>query len=145
MWILDTSVISETRKPRPNLAVQHWILSARSSELYTTVVNIAEIRFGIAMQQAQDRRQILQDWLDQKIRPWFGGRICHADEQSLLKWRVIPRAAIAKKQPAPSGDLLVAAIAMSNSMAVVTRDTAPFVVCGVPVLNPFTGERFNGA
>jgi toxin FitB len=145
MWILDTNVISETHKPKPSPSVQDWILSAKSANLYTTVVNIAEIRFGIVMQQAQDRQQILQDWLDQKIRPWFRNRILDADEQSLLRWRVISKAAIANKHPAPSGDLLVAAIAMTNSMAVATRDTAPFAAAGVPTLNPFTGERFNGA
>lgn len=144
-WVLDTNVISELKKPSPNANVLKWIGELARTELHTTSVNIAEIRFGIAIQPGSIRRRRLQEWLNEHVRPLFKDRILEATEEALLQWRVLVDHAQIKKQPAPSADLLIAAISTVSAFPVATRDLIPFVSAGVRVLNPWTGERFNGA
>lgn len=144
-WLLDTNVISELRKPAPNPDVTYWVGECARSALFTSTVNIAEIRFGIALQAEPVRRQVLQVWLDDLVRPMFEDRILPATEDALVHWRILVDHAGRNRQPAPSADLLIAAIAVINGMPVATRDALAFVSAGVAVLNPWTGERFNGA
>ena len=144
-WLLDTNVISELKKLAPNPNVLTWVGERARTALYTSSVNIAEIRFGIISQSEPIRRQRLQAWLNELVRPLFEDRVLEAAEDSLLQWRVLVDRAGRNRQPAPSADLLIAAIASINGLPVATRDVLPFVAAGVPVLNPWTGERFNGA
>jgi toxin FitB len=143
-WVLDTNVISETRRPRPSLAVLDWMSSVETEKIYTTRVNIAEIRYGIANLGSPEHAQLLQRWLEETVRPGFAGRILEADEDAFIAWRSIARHNAKLRLAAPPVDLLVAAIAVRHGLAVATRDAAPFVAAGVAVFNPFTAERFNG-
>lgn len=144
-WIVDTNIISETRKPKPNRNVVEWISATPTEQLFTTDVTIAEILYGIEMQPDFVKAKSLAIWLEANVRPLFGGRILAIDEIILLRWRIISGKLQVAREPTPPGDLLIAAIAIENSCCVATRDVAPFVSCGIPTLNPFTGERFNGA
>lgn len=111
----------------------------------TSTVNIAELRYGIVNQKSAADASQLTLWLENVVRPWFSGRIVEVDEVSLLRWRVLARALERDRRAAPPVDLLIAAIALENNLSVATRDVLPFAAAGVPVLNPWTGERFNGA
>ena len=122
-----------------------WVAGRARTELYTTSVNIAEIRYGITIQPDATRRESLQHWLDHSVRPLFDDRVLGVAEDTLLQWRIFAHRADRDKQPAPAADLLIAAIAAMNNLPVATRDVAPFVRTGVPVFNPWTAERFNGA
>lgn len=144
-WLLDTNVISELKKPTPNPDVLTWVGALARTALHTSSVNLAEIRFGIVAQAEPVRRQGLQAWLDELVRPLFDDRVLEATEDALLQWRILVDRADRNRQPSPSADLLIAAIATVNSLPVATRDVAPFVSAGIPVLSPWTGERFNGA
>ncbi len=144
-WLLDTNVISELKKASPDIKVLEWVASQPSDMLYTSSVNIAEIRFGIVSQADTLRQLKLTEWLEDKVRPLFEERILQATEPALLQWRIFASLAEKAKQPAPSADLLIAAIACLAKLPVATRDVKPFIGAGVPVLNPWTGERFNGA
>ncbi len=116
-----------------------------TGQLFTTEVTIAEILYGIEMQPDFVKAKSLAVWLEENVRPLFDGRILAIDEMILLRWRIISRKLQIARQPTPPGDLLIAAIAIENSCCVATRDVAPFVACGIPTVNPFTDERFNGA
>lgn len=122
-----------------------WVGQRAQAELFTTALNIAEIRYGITIQSDASKREALRHWLDGLVRPLFAGRILGVKEASLLQWRVFAYRADRNKQPAPAADLLMAAIAAVEGLPVATRDVGPFAFCGVPVFNPWTGERFNGA
>jgi len=142
---MDTNLISEQRRKQPAKEVSTWISRIDLDGLYTSTVNIAELRLAILKQGSSADAYQLTLWLENVVRPWFAGRVLEANEASLLRWRVLARELERSQLPAPAVDLLIAAIALENDLGVATRDTKPFIATGVPVFNPWTGERFNGA
>ena len=74
-WLLDTNILSEGRKRKPDRRITAFYDTQPLNELFISVVNIAEIRFGIALQQDPARRAELNDWLTLMLRPTFAGRI----------------------------------------------------------------------
>ena len=68
-WLLDTNVISELRKPNPERKVIEFISATPLSELYVSIVSLAEIRYGIELSPDAQKRSALQDWLTFKVRP----------------------------------------------------------------------------
>lgn len=144
-WLLDTNIISESRQPRPSESVAQWITSVEMSQSFTSAMVVAELVYGAALVDDVLKRRALQKWIDDVVRLWFFGRILEVDEASLVRWRIIRQKMESQGKPAPAVDLLIAAAAMEGGMGIATRDTAPFIACGVPTFNPFTGERFNGA
>ncbi len=144
-WLIDTNIISETRRPRPSKYVARWIASIELRQSFTSAMVLAEMVYGAALVEDVLRQRALQKWIDEVVRTWFHGRILEIDEATLVRWRIIRQKMERLSKPAPAVDLLIAAAALESGMGVATRDTAPFVACGIPTLNPFTGERFNGA
>jgi toxin FitB len=144
-WLLDTNVLSESRKAKRSPEVTNWIGQIEIAKLFTSVVTIAELRYGAGLQSDQLAQVEIFNWIDSKIRPQFLGRILGIDENVLLNWRILSRRNQVSKSSAPPVDLLIAAIAHTHGLKIATRDVAPFVACGIPTLNPWTGERFNGA
>jgi toxin FitB len=144
-WLIDTNVISETRKLNAAAKVLVWLESLTVSQLFTSEMNMAELVYGAGKANGILQQREIIDWIDLKVRPLFAGRVVAANENTLVRWRLITRERNLAKSPAPAFDLLIAATAIENGLAVATRDVAPFVACGIPTFNPFTGERFNGA
>jgi toxin FitB len=144
-WLLDTNVISETRRIRPSLDVVNWIESIPSKQLFTSVVNLAELTYGAQKLDSYARREEVEIWIRLVVRPLFADRIFGVNESVLVRWQSITRQSNVSGKPSPGTDLLIAAVALENQLSVATRDTKPFVACGVPTFNPWTGERFNGA
>lgn len=144
-YLLDTNVISETRKPRKSDAVMTWLGAQRIEDLRTSTVNMAELLYGIETLEDILKRRTLERWIADVVRPWLQGRIAEVSENALLRWRLLIRNSQISEQRAPEIDLLIAAVAYENGLTVATRDTAPYAACGIPALNPWTGERFNGA
>lgn len=144
-YLLDTNVISETRKTRKSESVMAWLAAQKIEDLRTSSVNMAELLYGIESLADIIKRRALESWVSDVVRPWLQGRIEEVSENVLLRWRLLIRNAQIAQQPVPEIDLLIAAVAFESELAVVTRDTAPFAACGIPVFNPWTGERFNGA
>jgi predicted nucleic acid-binding protein len=144
-WLLDTNVISEIRKPRPDASVLRWMASVEVNQLHTSTLNIAEIRLGILKQQSAADAHALTLWLEHTVRPWFEDRIFEVTEAVLLRWRVLAVDLQRQRLPTPAPDLLIAAMALEHGLNIATRDTKPFVGTGVPIINPWTGQRFNGA
>lgn len=106
---------------------------------------MAELRYGALASRDEERRIEIGLWIDRAVRPWFGNRIFPADEDVLLNWRLFARQRQQARESAPPVDLLIAATAKTYNLGVATRDVQPFIQCGLPVFNPWTGERFNGA
>lgn len=144
-WLVDTNVISETKKRQPSENVIEWIRGRQLSQLFTSKMNLAELAYGANKVSDILKRRDLEHWIETIVRPWFAGRMFEIDENILLRWRIITRERELAREPSPGVDLLIAAVAQEHQLGIVTRDTAPFVACGLPVLNPWTGERFNGA
>ena len=74
-FLVDTNVLSDLRKPRPNASVAGFAASQPRRLLFTTDINIAEIRFGRDRLSDELRRREIDAWLDKQIRPWFAERV----------------------------------------------------------------------
>ena len=136
-WLLDTNILSEGRKPRPEPRVTAFYDREPLSQLYFSVVNIAEIRFGIEVQQDPARRAELNDGLTLTLRPTFAGRILPVTEDILLKWRLLMEDGRKSGHTYSHPDLVLAATALHHGLTVVTRDRSDFDEAWVPVLNPW--------
>src|SRR5580692_5411593 len=88
-WLLDTNILSERRKPKPEPKVIVFYDAQQLRTLYFSAVSIAEIRFGIELQQDVTRRTELNDWLTRTLRPAFVGQVLPVTEDILLKWRLL--------------------------------------------------------
>ena len=136
-WLLDTNILSEGRKPRPEPRVTAFYDTQPLNQLYISVVNIAEICFGIELQENLVRRAELNQWLELTLRPAFAGRILPVTEDILLKWRLLMRDGRKIGHTYSHPDLLLAATALQHGLTVVTRDRNDFDHTGVSVFNPW--------
>ena len=136
-WLLDTNVVSELRKQRPDRHVKVWSDAQAADSLFLSSVTLAEIRYGIGRQADPKFRNALTVWLDHRLRPWFAGRILPVDEEVILEWRrMVARGrerSITFRQP----DLCIAATAQVHALVVCTRNEDDFRQTGVPVFNPW--------
>jgi toxin FitB len=136
-WLLDTNILSEIRRLKPEPKVLAFIAGLPLGELYISVVTLAELRFGIERLDAGDRREELRRWLTRTIRPMFDQRVLPVTEETLFRWRVLMeqgrKAGYTYSQP----DLIIAATALEHGLTVVTRDRSDFDRAGVPVFNPW--------
>jgi toxin FitB len=136
-WLLDTNVLSEKRKPKPEPKVAAFYDAQPLHALYISVVSIAEIRFGIQLQEQAARRSDLENWLALTLRPAFAGRILAVTEDILLRWRQLMEGGRKVGHTYSHPDLLLAATALEHGLIVVTRDRSDFDKAGVPTFNPW--------
>ena len=112
-WLLDTNVLSELRRPKPDAKVVQFVAGQALDLLYVSVVTFAEIRFGIELLGAASRRMELSDWLDHKLRPTFEGRVLDINEEVMLKWRLLVEEGRKFGHTFSQPDLIIAATALS--------------------------------
>jgi toxin FitB len=136
-WLLDTNVLSELRRPRPEPRVVSFVADRPLELLWVSSVTLAEIRFGIELVTDPAARGALSDWLTQKIRPMFAERVLLIDEEILLKWRLLVEEGRKTGYNYSQPDLLIAATALHQGLIVVTRNTRDFEKAGVPAVNPW--------
>lgn len=88
-WLLDTNILSEIRRLKPEPRVLAFIAACPLDELYISTVTVAELRFGIERLEASERRDELNHWFTHTIRPMFQQRILPVTEDVLFRWRVL--------------------------------------------------------
>jgi hypothetical protein len=136
-WLLDTNVLSELRKRRPDRRVVAFVAGQPLELLYVSTVTLAEIRFGIELVTDASRRAELNAWLTHKVRPLFAQRVLDVGEDVLFKWRLLVEEDRKSGSTFSQPDLFIAATALHHGMTVVSRDTREYERAGVPVLNPW--------
>jgi predicted nucleic acid-binding protein len=136
-FLLDTNIISELVKPRPEVKVAAWIDSTDEHLLYLSVLTIGEIRKGITALGKPSRRVFLESWLDRDLAVRFAGRILPVDQPVADRWGLLAGRAAAAKHPLPVVDALLAATALQHNLTLVTRNTKDVAGTGVPVFDPW--------
>jgi len=136
-WLLDTNVISELRRPRPNARVRSFVARQRLEDLFVSSVTFAEIRFGIEKLGEPAQRTELTDWLQHRVRPMFGQRILEVSEDVMFRWRVLVEEGRKSGHTYSQPDLIIAATALHHGLTVVTRDTRDYELARVPLINPW--------
>ncbi len=139
-WLLDTNVISELRRPRPNARVRSFIGGQRLEDLFISTITFAEIRFGIETVGDPIRRSELNDWLLHRVRPMFDQRVLEVSEDVMSKWRLLVEEGRKVGHTFSQPDLIIAATALQHGLTVVTRDTGDYKLARVPLLNPWVDE-----
>ena len=136
MYLLDTNVVSELRKPKPHGAVVQWIREAKDAELHLSAVTIGEIQAGIELTREQDAPKAaeLEQWLE-LVSGSFN--VIPMDAAAFRAWaRLLHRASDTLYE-----DAMIAATAKVHKLTVVTRNVTDFKQLGVNVLNPFVTAR----
>ena len=136
-WLLDTNILSELRRPKPERKVLAFITAQPLERLYVSTVTFAEIRFGIELLSDAGRRAELNDWLTHKVRPMFEQRVLAISEDVMFKWRLLVelgrKAGYTFSQP----DLIIAATALHHGLTIVSRDVSDYQRAHAPVFNPW--------
>ena len=143
-YLLDTCVVSELSKKRPDKSVLAWLSSVAEVDLYVSSLTIAEIRSGIERFDEMDsRRARLENWYENIVAS-LSHRIISFDHRMAVEWGRIVGASFRTGRVKPDMDMLIAATAKSRNMTLVTRNTKDMEGVGVDLLNPFefqTNER----
>jgi predicted nucleic acid-binding protein len=137
-YLLDTNVLSELRRPRPNRKVVAFVASQPLDLLYVSTVTLAEVRFGIELVADVARRAKLNEWLSHEVRPLFAQRVVEVSEDVVFTWRVLVEEGRKAGHTFSQPDLFIAASALRHGMTVVSRDTGEYERAGVAVVNPWT-------
>ncbi|BCH16522.1 MULTISPECIES: type II toxin-antitoxin system VapC family toxin [unclassified Mesorhizobium] len=136
-WLLDTNILSELRRPRPEPKVVAFVAAQPLDSLFVSSVTLAEIRFGIEMVDDPGRRAELTDWLSHKVRPMFEQRTLPVTEDVMLKWRLLVEGGRKIGHTFSQPDLIIAATALLHGLTVVTRDAADYERAHVDIKNPW--------
>jgi len=139
-WLLDTNVLSELRRPRPDARVRKFIAGQRLEDLFVSTVTFAEIRFGIEIVSDPIHRAELTEWLTHRVRPLFDQRVLEVSEDVMFKWRLLVEEGRKAGHTFSQPDLIIAATALQHGLTVVTRDTADYARSRVPLFNPWLAE-----
>ena len=137
-FLLDTNVVSEWSKPRPNPGLMAWLAATDEDRVFLSVVTIAELRRGIEDLTSGERRKRLADWLQQDLLARFEGRILPIDTQIANVWGRIVARRESNGRPIHAMDAMLAATAEVHALALVTRNEADFHLTLKSVINPWS-------
>jgi hypothetical protein len=137
-FLLDTNVLSELRRARPERKVVSFVERQPLEALYVSAVTFAEIRFGIERIADLHKRAELNEWLELRIRPMFALRILSVTEDIMLRWRQLVEDGRRMRHTFLQPDLIIAATALHHGLTLVSRDTRDYAKARAPVFNPWT-------
>lgn len=136
MIVLDTNVVSEVVRPEPNAAVVAWLNQQPAHALYLSAITIAEVNFGLESMPDGKRRQSLALRYGEVFARFLNAPLPF-DTAAAAAYGKLAAYAKAAGKGFPPPDAFIAAIAQSRGFAVATRDLAPYLAGGVPVINPW--------
>jgi toxin FitB len=137
MILLDTNVVSEGWRPRPNPKVAAWLNAQPANSVYLCTPVFAELRFGIERLEVSPRKDRLRAWVGRLETEIYPGRILALDLNATYEFgRLSAQRERSSRRMEPM-DALIAAIALTNQMALATRDTHDFADIGLDLIDPF--------
>ena len=137
MIIIDTNVVSDLMRAKPDPAVLSWFAGQAADMLFLTAVSEAELRTGAAILPAGQRRDRLVGAIDAMIDQDFAGRILPFDSPAARCYAETAAARRAAGKPIMDADCQIAAIARACNAAIATRNVRDFEGCGIEVINPW--------
>lgn len=136
-FLLDTNVVSEWVKQRPNSGVVRWLAEIDEDRVFLSVVTLAELRHGIGRLPDGARRRGLDAWLRHDLPQRFEGRLLSVDPRIADRWGEVVARRKAVGRPIDIMDAFIAATAIVHELALVTRNTADFKPIVEQIVNPW--------
>lgn len=136
-YLLDTCVISELIKVKPDQRVTSWLIGIDESNLYISTLTVGEIVKGIGKLPEGRRKEIFIDWMTVDVIERFSNRIIDFDLKAASVWGEIQAKSELAGKTMPSIDSQIAACAMANNLTVVTRNISDMEISGVNLFNPW--------
>lgn len=136
-FLLDTNVVSEWVKPRPDPNVAAWLASADEDDVFMSVASFAEIRRGLELMPRGGRHDRLAAWLAHDLPTRFQGRILDIDRQIAEAWGTLMARGQQRGITLGTMDAFFAATAASHGLTLVTRNVKDFEQVGIPLFNPW--------
>ena len=135
MYLLDTNVVSELRRPRPHGAVLVWLQAVDDAQLFISAVTLGEIQAGIELTREQDtdKASEIEAWLDQVAAAY---NVLSLDAAAFREWARLMH----RRSDTLYEDAMIAATARVHGLTVVSRNVADFKALGMEAINPFTAR-----
>ncbi len=135
MYLLDTNVVSELRRPRPHGAVLAWLQAVDDAQLFISAVTLGEIQAGIELTREQDtdKASEIEAWLDQVAAAY---NVLPLDAAAFREWARLMH----RRSDTLYEDAMIAATARVHGLTVVSRNVADFKALGMEAINPFTAR-----
>ena len=135
--MLDTCVLSEFTRRKPEEKILQWVASIDEERLFLSAVTIGEIQRGIERLPDSNRKTELRVWWNNGLLDRFHDRVLPLDAQTMLLWGSLTARMENTGQPMSVMDALIAATAFQHNLIVVTRNQSDFLLCGVQLINPW--------
>lgn len=139
-FLLDTNVVSDWVKPRPDPGLAAWLHGADEDRCHLSVVTLGELRRGVERLPPGRRRWSLEAWLGHDLPARFDGRVILIDQAIADRWGRLMASRDSQGRPIGTGDALIAATAFERGLTLVTRNVDDFVALDVALLNPWSGS-----
>jgi predicted nucleic acid-binding protein len=139
-FLLDTNILSELMKPRPEPRVTVWVAAQDIGMLFLSVVSIGELETGFTTTLDSDRRTRLELALQRHLAILFPGRVLPVTQPIAARWGTLDGMRRLAGRPLGAPDGMIAATALEHDLTLVTRNVKDFDLLGVPVLNPWGAE-----
>ncbi len=137
-FLLDTNVVSEWMKPRPNYGVVSWLAEVDEDRVFMSVVTLTEIRYGVERMATGAKKARLRDWLEDELPLRFEGRILSIDGAVADACGKLVARSEAIGHRMEVMDAFIAATAENHSLTVITRNTSHFELLVKALLNPWS-------
>ncbi len=136
MYLLDTNVVSELRRPKPHGALTAWFASVNDAELHLSAVTIGEIQAGVEITRERDEAKAreIENWLELVAQSY---NVLPMDAKTFRCWARLMH----RRSDDLIEDAMIAATAAVHGLTVVTRNVRDFDAFGVTTLNPFEAKR----
>jgi toxin FitB len=141
MILLDTNVISETMRERPDAAIRAWFREQQRSDLWTTSITIAELLSGIESMPTGRKQKALREAVEEMLVEDFRGQILTFNVPAARQYAQILSSRQRAGRPIREMDAQIAAIARAHSATLATRDVNDFVSCGLKLINPWDRDQ----
>lgn len=135
MYLIDTNVVSELRRPRPHRAVLAWLDAVADADIHLSAVTLGELQAGVEITREQDaaKAEAIEAWLDEVAVAW---NVLPMDGRAFRVWARLMH----RRSDTLIEDAMIAATAFVHDLVVVTRNVRDFDALGVAVLDPFAGR-----
>jgi predicted nucleic acid-binding protein len=139
-FLLDTNVVSEWVRPRPDPAVVAWLAAVNEDQVFISVVTLAELRYGVERLKTGSRRNSLAQWLRDDLPLRFDGRVLSIDHLIANVWGQVVARSEAAGRPMGAMDGFIAATAEAHGLTLVTRNVSDFEATNKAIINPWGKE-----